>query len=255
MSAGAGRSRYRAVVFDLFGTLLDFDPERLPAMDVDGRRVRSTVPRYEALVARYAPGVAAGEFSTVLREVTEAVHRAHRTTLVETPSRARFRLVLERVGCAADRLEEAAAVLSRAHHAAIAAATIFPESRRAVLAAAAARGPVALVSNFDDTASGFAILARHGILPSLAAVVVSEAVGFRKPHPVPLATALATLGLSADEVLMVGDSYDADVGVASALGADAAWIDPARAGPPAGKPPPRYVLERLEDLEPILRER
>jgi putative hydrolase of the HAD superfamily len=245
-------SMYRAVVFDLFGTLIEFDPGRLPTVEVNGGRIPSTIPCFAARLRDYVPAVPAETFVRALRAASEAFRTAGEGTLIETTSRERFRLALVHVGCLAERLDEAAIVLSRAHHEAIGAATVFPPAHREILALAAARGPVGLVSNFDDTTSAFAILARHGILSRLAAVVVSEAVGLRKPHPALLTTALATLGLTPREVLFVGDSFEADVGVAHAVGADAAWIDADGRGVPAGATPPRHVLHRLDDLRDLL---
>jgi len=252
MTRPAAPAVYDAVAFDLFGTLIEFDPGLLPTLMVDGVPVPSTVPRIADLLPRYVPGVTVGEFFVALRGVTEAIRVEHRGTLAETPSRERFRRVLEQVGCTASWLDEAAVVLARQHHAGIADATVFPPSRRAVLDAAARRGPVVVVSNFDDTASAMAILARHGILPSLATVVVSEAVGLRKPHPATLVAALTTLAIPAAATLFVGDNFEADVGVAHAVGAEAAWIDARGRGVPEGARRPRYVLRTLEELHDAL---
>ncbi|HWP65157.1 MAG TPA: HAD family hydrolase [Candidatus Limnocylindria bacterium] len=247
-AAGAG---YRAVAFDLFGTLIEFEAARLPTLRIEGTSQPSTVPLFAARLARYVPGVDTEAFAAALRAVTEELRGEHAESLVEPPSRLRYRRALVRVGCSPDVLDEAAIVLSRAHHEAIGNATVFPPERRTVLARAAARGPVGLVSNFDDTASAFAILARHGILPLLHTVVVSEAIGLRKPHPATLATALHALDVEAGETLFVGDSLLADVGVAHAVGAHAAWIDHAGVGVPPDVVPPRHVLRRLEDLHAV----
>jgi FMN phosphatase YigB (HAD superfamily) len=246
------KAPYRAVVFDLFGTLIEFEATRLPTLTLDGVAVPSTLPRYAELLRRFVPRVDAGEFALALGVVTEELHAERAARLVETSSRVRFRRALVRVGCPEEMLDEAAIVLSRAHHEAIRAATVFPPSRREILALAAAHGQVAVASNFDDTSSAFAILARHDILPALATVVVSEAIGIRKPHPAVLTTALVTLKLAAREVLVVGDSFTADVGMAHAAGADAAWLDTGGGGVPTGAPPPRHVLRRLEDLRAVL---
>jgi FMN phosphatase YigB (HAD superfamily) len=67
----------------------------------------------------------------------------------------------------------------------------------------------------------------------------------------PLRAALDALGLSAEGMLYVGDSYRADVGVARAVGSDVAWIDVDGAGPP-GPDRPEYVLDDLPGLVPAL---
>ncbi len=110
-----------------------------------------------------------------------------------------------------------------------------------------------MVSNFDDTGAVFEILHRHGVLGRVDAVVVSESLGLRKPHPLmvrdgaPLARRCA-----ADAALMVGDTFAEDVEAAHAAGVDAAWIDRAARGVPAGAVPPRFVFRSLPELGPAL---
>src|SRR5436309_1560359 len=49
--------KYRAVLFDLFDTLVRFDRERLPLVQVDGRGVRSTVGQLHEVLCGWAPDV------------------------------------------------------------------------------------------------------------------------------------------------------------------------------------------------------
>ena len=50
----SGRA-YRAVVFDLFGTLIEFDGSSLPVVHIGGVAVPSTIPQYAAVLRRSAP--------------------------------------------------------------------------------------------------------------------------------------------------------------------------------------------------------
>src|SRR5207253_6918942 len=88
-----------------------------------------------------------------------------------------------RVGCADDVLAEAAVDLSRAHMALVAAATVLPPAHAELLAALAPGYRLGVVTNFDDTATAYAILVRHGIARAFDTVVISEGLGLRKPHP------------------------------------------------------------------------
>jgi len=243
---------YRGVLFDLFGTLVTFDTARLGALDVGGRRVHTTVAALGPRLAEWVPGVGLEEFWQVLVTVSEEMARARCDDHVELPSRERFRRTLERLGCDDTVLLEAAADLSRRHMSRIVTATLLPPEHTAVLAAVRARGRVGLVSNFDDTATAFVILERHGVLSQLDTVVVSEAIGLRKPHPAVLRTGLRGLELSASEVLFVGDSFADDVGAAVAAGVDVAWIDATASGVPAGAPAPTYMLRQLSDVLRLL---
>ena len=104
-------------------------------------------------------------------------------------------------------------------------------------------GPIVMI--------GFGSIGR-GVLPLLDTVVVSEALGLRKPHPALVRTGLRGLGLPPHEALFVGDTFADDVGAATAAGMDAAWIDARGAGVPDGTPAPRYVLRAFADLRGIL---
>jgi len=73
-------------------------------------------------------------------------------------------------------------------------------------------------------------------LPDVFRVIVTSGeLGFRKSHPLVFESALARLGVSPDEVLAVGDSYEEDIVPAAKLGMvpvlklndrepDASWV-------------------------------
>jgi FMN phosphatase YigB (HAD superfamily) len=243
---------YRGVLLDLFGTLITFDVGKLPSMSTGGRTVQTTLAAIAPLAETWVPHVPVGEIFQALMTVSEEMARARGYDHVELPSRERFRRALERVGCEDDVLVEAAMQLSRAHMREIARVTEFPPSHRAVLEGLRPRFRTALVSNFDDTSAAYDILARHGILPYLDAVVVSEAVGLRKPHPALVRAALQSLDLPREAALFVGDNLVEDGGAARAAGVDLAWIDRAGTGVPADVPPPRWTLRAFPELAGVL---
>jgi putative hydrolase of the HAD superfamily len=111
---------------------------------------------------------------------------------------------------------------------------------------------LAVVSNFDDTAGAYDVLERHGILPRVDAVVVSERAGLRKPHPLMVETALRMLEVPASSGMLVGDTFAEDVAAAHAAGIDAAWIDRHGQGVPPTATPPRFVLRALPELGAVL---
>ena len=71
----------------------------------------------------------------------------------------------------------------------------------------------------------------HGILAELSLdryldfVLASGAAGVAKPNPAFFRMALGRAGVAADEAVMVGDSYRADVRGAWSAGMDAIWLD------------------------------
>ncbi|HUE30321.1 MAG TPA: HAD family hydrolase, partial [Verrucomicrobiae bacterium] len=186
---------YRGVLFDLFGTLVRFEAGRLPELDVDGVRHRTTVGGLGPVLAEWVPGVSLLNFARALATVSDEVARARAADHVELPSRERFGRALARVGCAPGALAEAAVAVSRAHMALIAGATVLPPAHAELLAALRPRYRLGLVSNFDDTATAYDILVRHGIARFFDTIVVSEGLGLRKPHPAVARAGLRGLGL------------------------------------------------------------
>lgn len=245
-------SPYRGLLLDLFGTLVTFDASRLPEIEIDGKRMRTTVGALGALLAEWVPDATPDAFWHALLSVSDEMARARAYDLVELPSRERFRRALERVGCDDACLPEAALHLSRAHLGVIAEATVLPPAHATLLATLGARFPLAVVSNFDDTATGYDILVRHGIAPHVQTIVISEALGLRKPHPAVVRAGYRGLGVAPEEALMVGDTFAEDIVGARAAGVDAAWIDTAGRGVPATAEPPRFVIQTLPELAAIL---
>src|SRR5579862_1322359 len=245
-------ARYRGILFDLFGTLITFDPGRLPELRTPAGPVRSTVAALEGLLAEWVREVPAVMFWQALLSVSDEMARARAYDHIELPSRERFRRALERVGCDEATQAEAAVHLSRAHMAVIVDTTVFPPAHADLVTALRPRYRLGVVSNFDDTGAAYDILLRHGIARHLDTIVVSEALGLCKPHPAVLRAGMRGLGLDAADVLLVGDTFAEDVLGARATGIDAAWIDAAGRGVPAAQDPPRWVIRTLPEIATLL---
>jgi FMN phosphatase YigB (HAD superfamily) len=243
---------YDAVLFDLFGTLVTFDTTTLPEIIVDGRPIRSTVGRWRDLLERALPGVGMEAFARAVLAVSAELDRERVERHVEFPSRERFRRAIVRLGIDGAEVPEMAVLLARAHMRVIAEATRFPPEHARVLDEACRRGPVGIITNFDDTSTAYDILARHGILGCVRTVVVSDAIGLRKPHPALVRVALRELGAVPASPVMVGDHPLEDVGAALAAGIDAIWVDARGAGTTAGNPAPRHVVRALPEILSLL---
>lgn len=59
-----------------------------------------------------------------------------------------------------------------------------------------------------------------------AAVIISERIGWAKPHPSVYRAACTALGADAENAVMIGDNFNADVQGARAVGIDAIWYIP-----------------------------
>jgi len=243
--------RGRAVLFDLFGTVVHFAP-RVPTVEVAGASWRSAMGWLQEAAARELPEVQFDELLGMLMRVTEEIVRERRPEYCEVPSRERFRRALLGVGIAAPQAPALAERLSLAHMDHLASLTVLPEGHAAVLQTLATRYRLGLVSNFDHGATARRILAAHGIAHFFEATVISDEFGRRKPHPAIFAEALRVLEVAPAETVFVGDSIHDDVIGAQDAQLPAVWVNAKREPLPAGVPPPLWVIERLAELPELL---
>lgn len=96
------------------------------------------------------------------------------------------------------------------------------EDARPVLEALYAKYPMVLVSNFYGNVES--VLKDFDLLKYFKQIVESAVVGVRKPDPKIFQLGVDALGLKADEVLVVGDSYKKDIVPAESIGCKVLWI-------------------------------
>jgi HAD superfamily hydrolase (TIGR01549 family) len=243
----------RAVLFDLFDTLVDLHMDGLPEVRFGGRTLRST---YGLLfdAARVELGVDFERFATALAEVDRELREVMHVQRVEVPTVRRFGLLLERLGAPSAALAER---LTEVHMGRLAQQVEVLPHHVEVLARLRERARLGVCSNFTHTPTARRVLERAGLLPLLDAVVVSEEVGFRKPRPEIFRAALTALGSAPEETLHVGDNLAADVGGAAGVGMPSAWItrrvaDPVRALREHAGPPPPHRVHDLAELVALL---
>ncbi|HXH82967.1 MAG TPA: HAD family hydrolase [Candidatus Tectomicrobia bacterium] len=245
--------RYAAIFFDLFDTLVRFDRRRLPTVALNGRTVHSTVGALHALLRPHAPGVTLEQCYDALQGSWQEAERLRAIDDREVPAAARFADFFRRLGLAADALPEGlATTLIEAHRRELARAAEFPPHHAPLLRALARGHRLAVVSNFDYTPTALGILERAGVRDVFASVVVSDAVGWRKPRPDIFRVALAAVGVTPAQTLFVGDRADIDVLGAHRVGMDAAWVNPAGEPLPPGLPQPTFEIRDLAELETIV---
>ena len=63
-----------------------------------------------------------------------------------------------------------------------------------------------------------------GLAPYFTHTIISEEVGINKPQPGIFEIALERNGITADEAVMIGDSYSSDIAGAQAAGIDQIWV-------------------------------
>lgn len=244
---------FKAVLFDLFDTLVRFDRNRLPAVHVNGRVVRSTAGHLFPILAPYAPEVDLARFYDAMLGSWQEAERIRAADCREVPAPERFGFLFRQLGLDPTALpSQVLEQLLATHKRELSRAAECPAEHRALLTRLAPRFSLGIVSNFDYAPTAYWILEREGIARFFDAVVVSDQVGWRKPRSIIFEVALARLGVSARETLFVGDRADIDVLGAKRAGLAAAWLNRDGEPLPAEVPAPEYEIRDLLALGSLL---
>ena len=243
----------RAVVFDLFDTLVDLHMDRLPPVEIGGRRFPSTAGHLHALVAEHAE-VGWEAFAQALHAVEREV-RAPRAELGrELPTLERMQEILLRLGlrdaALAERLTDTHMGLLREQ------VTVHPH-HVGVLEQLRGKVSLAVCSNFSHSQTALRILEDAGLRWLFDAVLVSDATGYRKPRREIFDATCAVLGVAPGETLHVGDHLKLDVAGGSAAGLATAWLvrrvpDPEAALRAHPGPTPSHVIRDLAEVPGLL---
>ena len=126
--------------------------------------------------------------------------------------------------------------------------SFLPGAERA-LAAARANGSVGLLTNGPEPRQSTK-LAALGLDGAFDPVVYAGDLDRRKPHREPFDRAVATLGVSPERVLYVGNSLEHDVDGALDAGLPVAWLDADGDGP--GDRRPTHTLRSVDELAAVL---
>jgi HAD superfamily hydrolase (TIGR01549 family) len=244
---------YRALFFDLFDTLVHFERDRLPEIEIGGKRVRSTAGHLHAVLAAHAPEVTLERTYAALLASWQEAERLRAIDHREVSAQERFAEFFRRLAIDQARMPAGLDVaLIDAHRRELAKAARFPAHYRPLLQRLGRRHRLAVVSNFDYTPTALAILEAAGVRDLFAAVVVSDEVGWRKPRADIFQEAIRRTGADPSRTLFVGDRADIDVVGAHGMGMDSAWINPDREPLPPGLQAPMYEIRDLAELEPIV---
>lgn len=243
----------RAVVFDLFDTLVDLPMDRLPRIEIGGRSVPTTAGAVHAALARSAQ-VPFERFTSTLREVDRTWRDTAAADGRELPTVERFTRLLERLEIHRDGLPE---LLTEVHMSMIADLARTPPHHADVLDRLRGRVRLGLCSNFSHAPTARAILETARLRERLDAVAISHEVGLRKPRREIFEAALDALATGPAEAIHVGDNLDADVAGAAALGIRTIWVTRCVAEPEAALarysgPEPDWIIRDLGEIPAIL---
>ncbi len=105
---------------------------------------------------------------------------------------------------------------------------------------------IGIISNFAIPECVHELLSAEELTGFFDLVVVSAAVNKRKPHPEIFQNALKALGVLASETVFVGDTVDADIEGAKAVGIKAVYIE--RRAQRFDKIGPDHTIKSLNEL-------
>jgi putative hydrolase of the HAD superfamily len=243
----------RAVVFDLFDTLVDLRYEDLPRQEHAGRRIPPTTGELHAALAQRAD-VEFGDFVEALLAVDRELRDARYAEGRELPTEERFAALAARLRLDDDELP---AILTAVHMGVLRSTVEVPDHHADLLASLGRRVRLGLCSNFSHSETAFGVLEAAGLNGYLDAVVVSDAVGFRKPRSEIFEAVLRALDVAPQEMLHVGDNLTADIGGASSVGIRTAWVtrrvdEPEQRLRESSGPPPDVTIRDLAEIPALL---
>src|SRR5579884_873371 len=245
--------KYKAVIFDLFDTLVNFNRSRLPAADIDGVEIRSTSIEVYKVFQKFHNSVDFKDFYTAFTESYAEFEENKRKNYREFHNRERFRLMISKMISETNcHFEELVDEMVLVHMGKIASAMEFPEENRHTLKTLKSKYRLAIISNFDHAPTAYGILERFDIKTLFERIFISIEVGWRKPKADIFFSALNYLKIEPEEAIFVGDNFEADVVGSKAVGMDVVWINKNREPIGEGISKPDYVVSRFADVNNIL---
>lgn len=242
--------------FDLFDTLIRIDTQLLPVVRWGGDEIRTTLPVvHERIFAER--DVSLERLVDAVRSMWMNVRRelnredgSEDERYAEMAAVEKYRRMLRETRIVEEHEVDAVArQVADTHHATLVSAALPVEGAREVLERVRARGcRTALVSNWDHADAGPAMLAQTGLAELLDHVVISEAIGVRKPHRRIFEDALAAFDATPERALHVGDLARPDAWGAGRLGMKTVWINADGKRYPEDEHPPTLVVSRLAEL-------
>ncbi|MFQ5880938.1 MAG: HAD family hydrolase [Candidatus Methylomirabilales bacterium] len=244
---------YDVVIFDLFDTLVDFDRERLPLIHVNGKVIRSTTAVvYPLFAERYADISLTTFYDAFLDSLNEAA-RLREAEEREVSARERFHLLFQKLQIPITPESEALlTTLLDAHMACLADAVHAPPEHQELLQWLRPRYRLALISNFDHSPTARRILDRAGMIPLFDLILISEEMGWRKPHPAIFEAACRALRVAPPEAIFIGDSPSIDIAGAKGIGMGAIWLNRKEGRLDETLPRPDYIVRSLGEIKAIL---
>lgn len=244
---------YRCVIFDLFETLADFSRDCLPLIHINGEAIHSTTAVVYPIFAERYSQVSLKTFYTAFRESFDEAARLREQEEREVSAHERFRLFFHKLAIpVTPDIEPFLDALLEKHMACLADVIHTPPEHRKLLEWLRRKYQLGLISNFDHGPTARAILDRAGMNSLFDLILISEEVGYRKPHPAIFEAACQALRIAPAEAIFIGDNPIIDIAGAKRVGMAAIWLNRTGERLDESIPRPEYTVRRLEEIREIL---
>lgn len=240
--------RVKAVLFDLFDTLLMLD-----SGDDDDREAYyvPSLKRLHGFLAENGIKVSFDDFSRAYFEIRDRLYEESRKTLDEPHFNVRVSQTLQRLGYDLDASDPVVVGATMAFADEFMRYVSLDKEAIAVLERLHGKYRLGLVSNFAIPECGWQLLEKFGLADFFGVVVISGEVNRRKPSREIFETALEALGVAASEAVFVGDMPDLDIKGPKSVGMKTVLIK-RRFVEGIEEARPDKVILRLGDLPAIL---
>lgn len=239
---------YSAVFFDLFDTLVMFEPSLLPKVTLNGKTWNSTA---EHVFTQMRESLGEMEFTDFYRPFVESrreLLELRQKDLREYPNRKRFEILMEKTGLKGD--DDLFERFVCSHMESLSGAMVYPKHHTEILFYLKEKGyRLSVVSNFDHAPTARKLLEKFGIMDFFEHIVISEEVGWRKPHRKIFEFALSRLGKNASDVIFIGDNPEADIMGSSDCGIDSIWV---KRKEQLTRAEAKFIIKDLQDLKEII---
>jgi putative hydrolase of the HAD superfamily len=207
-------NQIKAIGFDFFNTLMTIDPEAL----------REAWKRLTGSLEKSGLAVESESFRQAYRETAMRLVAESKATGKETHNRFWISAALTAIG---QNLGPDDPTISLAVEAYFSTffdyCRIIPETIE-MLNRISGKYRLGILSNFTDGPTVIKLLDHLELAPFFDTVLVSGAIGYRKPLPLVFEMLVENLGSEKDQTLYVGDSLDPDVLGATQSGLRPVWM-------------------------------
>lgn len=193
----------RAVLFDLFGTLL--------MLESDEVYYEPCLKKMHRFLTRNGVKVPFHDFSRVYFEIRDKFYSESRTSLEEPHFNVRVSQTLRKLCYDFDASDKIVKGATKAFADEFKRYVHIDDNAIRVLQKLHEKHKLGLVSNFGIPECGWELLEKFSLRSFFDAVVISGEVNRRKPSPEIFMKALKTLNVPASKAVFVGDMLDLDV--------------------------------------------